>query len=163
MDEKILYFGYGLLASPKFIEALLGRRVRGRKAYLKNYGLFINPWEKINVEVRKRLRGYSWKPGDNFSHYSIKMRRGDRVKGKVYLITPYERRLIEDFNLCSLPWFSPIKILVEDTNQQTVLAETETLMTFDSEIYYQNGMKYTYFLNDLDKIFSVASIFNKEL
>lgn len=158
-QRKISYFGYGIHSSPKFMETLLGRKVWGRKATLSNHGLFINNWRNIPKEAKTVLKE-NWKPRDRFLHYGIKMRRGEKVIGKLYKIMNREKEIIEKWNLCDELWFTPIKVLV-DVDGDKVLAETETFLTSNSEIEYVDGLKYVNYLNKREKMYAVAKPFSK--
>lgn len=154
-ENHVLYFGYGAHASPKLMEVLLGRKVYGSMARIKNQGIFVNSWNNISKQVQGEL-SESWKPKDNFRSYGLKTKRGSCVVGKLWRISSEERDVILRWNIADEGWYSPLKLPIEDDGGQEIIAETETMMSPSSSIFYVDGSDYKYFLNSRTKMLSVA-------
>ena len=143
--NSINYFGYGALASPEMIEALIKRKPEGSDFYLNNYELYIQKWDELPEKVREAL-AEKW--GSSFRTYCIRPSQGRRVFGKLWKITPEERELIRDYEF----WYEPVKL-----EQERVVIETEVFE--DSSIQEViSGNDYQPFLNDRDKTLDMARI-----
>ena len=156
----INYFGYGVMASPTLIKTLLGRIPKYKKATLHDFGIFIENWKDIPEDVKDILANY-WSSRDKFRSYSIKRKKGKVVAGKVWQVTPEERRVIDEWDVTHRLWYHPFMVEVQLKNGGNCFAETEAIFTSDSEIeYISDSRSYPFFLNDREKMFYVAAKLN---
>ena len=143
------YFGYGTLASPETIEAVIGRKPDGSDLYLDDYGLYIQVWDEIPNQVRQVL-GKLWDP--NFRSYFVRPAEGKRVLGKLWLITPEERELVSKWEF----WYEPIKVKTKSASGSIIEIETE-IINNPSIGQVAGGENYTLFLNDKKKTLEAAA------
>ncbi len=140
------YFGYGANSSLKMIEAIIGRRPEGSDFYLDNYELVIQSWEEVPDDVQQALKRY-WDP--SFRTHCIRPVRAKRVFGRLWQITPEERKLITAWEF----WYEPITLRVE-TKRGSIEIETEIMNSPKLEVV--NGENYPVFLNNEKKMLDTA-------
>ncbi|GEM_PF-1822960 len=110
----IHYFGYGAMANPAIMEALLGRLPKGDdRGKLNGWSLAIQnlahlpdvPMKHDEVEINPRtLMRQEW--GDHFRSYTIVRNGAGTVYGTVWsYLTPQERELLREWELIPWGWF----------------------------------------------------------
>lgn len=147
--RTIRYFGYGANASAEMMKAIIGRKPSGIVAQLKNYELQIQSWREIPPKVRKLLRK-QWK--SEFRTYCVNPRQGEKVNGRVWLVTPKERRLISKWEF----WYRPITVKVRVQSGKLVTAETEMVRKPATRKKRINGKRYRFFLNSKRRMLEIA-------
>jgi hypothetical protein len=148
-NKTILYFGYGANASGEMMEAIIGRKPKGFTAQLKDYELWIQLWQEIPSNVRNIL-GIDW--NSDFKTYCISPQRGGLVNGRVWLLTPKERRLVSNWEF----WYQPIKAQARMQGGKLKTVETEMIRKRASEGKKMNGERYKLFLNSTKRMLEVA-------
>ena len=153
MKEKtILYFGYGANAHKDMIKALVGRVPKGFKTKLENYGLFIQSWLDIPLEVKKILQE-SW--DDKFSSYIAVPLKGAVVFGTAWEITEQERAIIGEWELHH-KWYLPVKVKLINEKGKSFKAETEIIPRFYTKIPAIQEKEYLFFSNKKAKMLKLA-------
>ena len=97
-NQLIEFFGYGADRDPEMMKAIIGRVPKGYPATLEGFELCVQTWEEIPEEAKKILSP----PWDSsFSSYILRptLKPFKKVRGTIWLITPHERKLIDNWEL----------------------------------------------------------------
>ena len=149
--RTIKYFGYGANASSDMMEVIIGRKPSGFIAWLEDYELWIQSWREISPSVRKILKN-SWTL--NFRTYCVSPKRGRKVKGYVWLLTPEERRLVSKWEF----WYQPIKTRVRTQGGGLITAETEIVKRHSLHKSELDSERYKFFLNNKKQMLKIAKL-----
>lgn len=113
----IHYFGYGAMANPAIMEALLGRLPKSdSRGILKGWSLAVQnlshlpnvPKEYGGVEINPQaLMRQEW--GDHFRSYTIVRNGSGTVYGTVWsYLKPHEQELLREWELIPWGWFKDV-------------------------------------------------------
>lgn len=150
-DTPILYFGYGANRDPEMMKAIIGRMPDGEEAKISGFELCIQHWQEMTDKVRQGLTG-SW--DEHFRSYILRpaIRQPKPVVGKVWHLTPLERKLIDNWEMTGI-WYNIF--LLEYFNPQRIQVEIQVVN--DPQIKQSvSGSRYKTFLNRKAKMLRVA-------
>ncbi|MDP3728838.1 MAG: gamma-glutamylcyclotransferase family protein [bacterium] len=159
MEKKIFYFGYGANAYPEMIEALLGRKAKGKKAILKDYGLFLQSFSEVPSKAQSLLQKCGW--GKTFLSYIITPCKGSVVHGTLWEMTSQERAIIGEWELHHF-WYIPIKVRIDTKNKKGILVQTEIIPQYSTDKKPIIKEKYSSFPNAKTKMLHLARKVRKE-
>jgi len=103
----IYYFGFGANKDRDMIEAIVGRKLSGRQAFVEGFDLVIQSLDDIAEPARTVLRK-AW--GDVFQSYALK-RGSNVVYGMLWDVTRKDLGHIATWELESENWFKQIEVL----------------------------------------------------
>lgn len=149
--KTIRYFGYGANASPDMIKAIIGRKPSGFVVRLEDFELWVQSWQDIPSSVRKILKN-NWTL--DFRTYCISPKRGKKVKGHVWLLTPEERQLVSKWEF----WYQPIKTKIKIQDGSSMTVETEIVKKSSLNKDELNGERYKFFLNNKRQMLNIAKM-----
>lgn len=153
INKTIEFFGYGTDRDPEMIKAIIGRIPEGYPSTIEGFELCIQSWEEMTPEVRNILSP----PWDkNFRSYVLRptLKPNSKVRGMVWLITPHERKLIDNWELVG-KWYQVF--LLKLNTSTDIPREIEIQVINDSSIKkVVNGEYYKNYLCDRKKILDLA-------
>ncbi len=148
--KHIIYFGYGANKNLEMIEAIVGRKPKGMPGILEGYELFVQSWDEIEKNIRKRLES-SW--SSDFRTYCIRHGKGN-VSGTIWFLTKKERESVRRWEMVG-SWYTQVPVEIKKKNGEIIKGETE--IVDDPKIgELVNGMRYPAFLNSKKKMLDVA-------
>ncbi len=103
----LYYFGFGANKDAEMIEAIVGRRLDGRPAFIEGFDLVIQALADIPEQARVVLRKV-W--GDSFESYAI-LRGSKRVHGMLWKVTRKDLAHIAKWELEAENWFKQIEVV----------------------------------------------------
>ncbi len=153
------FFGFGADSEAEMIEAVIGRKPTylGR-AMLYNYQLCIQSLKDIpstGSDPRSILER-AW--GSDFKSYTIRPHRGEMVRGSLFRVSGYERRLLDKWELVSEGWQDSRRIYVVTQAGKSVRARTQVLPQGHSHGYTTKGLEYTPWLMPKEDFMRIADL-----
>lgn len=170
MEEKVSYFAYGANRDPRMMAAITGNQsLIGIPAVLEGYQLCIQRLDQIPdivfptspapISPRDLLK-QSWP--ETFESYIIKPKKGSKVHGNLYKLTPQERELVRDWELIDFGWYKDEKGIAVTSDGKKVDVVTEGLrqdQEVDREVL---GEDYNPWLNSPEDFERVAEKSRRE-
>ena len=141
------------------IEALLGRKIKGKKATLKNYGLFLQSFSEIPLKAQSLLQKSGW--GETFLSYIITPCKTSVVHGTLWEMTQKERDIIGEWELHNL-WYTPVRTKVR-LGSKILAVQTEILPIYSSDQKPIQTEKYLRYPNSKKKMLIIARNLRKSL
>ncbi len=140
-NRLIEFFGYGTDRDPEMMKTIIGRLPKGYPATIEGFELCVQSWDEIPEEARKILSP-PW--DNNFKSYVLRptLKQNKRVRGTVWLITPQERKLIDNWELVG-KWYHVFVLRIN--THDNLPKQIEIQVIYDQNIkkvvhgeYYRN-------------------------
>lgn len=122
------FFGFGADSQAEMIEAVIGRRPEFiGSATLEDFQLCIQNLDDITDagENPREILRRAW--GDNFRSYTIRHHQNKKVEGSIFMVTSYERKMLDAWELVPEGWQDSIVVMVKDGDGKTYRARTQAL------------------------------------
>jgi len=150
---KVFYFGYGANRDAEMINALIGRKPKGKPAKLFAHKLYVQAWTDIPNEVRDELSPH-WT--DTFKSYIVcpTENSSDFVVGKLWEISRSERKILDAWEV-SGKWYDIDVLQYEDNDGVNVQIEVPMIKNAGNSKQV-SGKYYKNFINSKDKMLLVA-------
>lgn len=148
---KVYYFGFGANRDPRMIEAIIGKLITGRPAYVDGFELCVQGLKDIPEKPREILRK-AW--GNSFESYVL--RKGNaRIYGTLFEMSREDREHISNWELVPEGWAKDTKVIaiLEDVTKIKAMTESIENQTVNRIV---DGKQYETYLMKPEQIWQIA-------
>lgn len=146
------YFGYGANRDSAMIEAITGKSLHGRPAYIEGWELCVQNLSNI-PEIPREILQDAW--GDHFESYVIREGTG-LVNGTLWELHPEDRVRVAKWELIPYGWYKNRGVRAFPEDEPRGLQSVTEVIENQSIDRIVDGMNYKTFLMDREEILAHA-------
>lgn len=171
-QKTILYGGYGANRDLSMLQAITGNdRLKPIPAVFHDVELGVQRFDQVSDKLSataplpftpKELIINSWGRESTFETYVIRRKKGSRVNGCVFELTPLERALIAEWEMIEFGWYKRmhLKATLETGEEKEI--ETEGFDGSEEIDRVVDGLNYPTYLNEKEDMLKAAENVRKE-